>query len=116
MMRVMRARCRSMCRSYNPQARRKSGKHSYLVREIPLSVPLDKLNSRGRQVPPSHERAARELILVFESPSVEALNYPDNLTVSPRGGIVMCEDRVGGQHLRGLTREGAILFDRGAHR
>jgi secreted PhoX family phosphatase len=50
-----------------------------------------------------------ELILVFESPSVAVLNHPDNLTVSPRGGIVMCEDGAGVQHLRGLTREGAIF-------
>jgi secreted PhoX family phosphatase len=33
----------------------------------------------------------------------------NNLTVSPRGGIVMCEDGAGVQHLRGLTREGAIF-------
>lgn len=50
-----------------------------------------------------------ELTLVFESPSHEVLNYPDNLTVSPRGGIVMCEDGDGVQHLRGLTRDGAIF-------
>lgn len=53
-----------------------------------------------------------ELLLVFESPSAEVLDYPDNLTVSPRGGIVICEDGGGDQYLRGLTPEGAI-FDFG---
>jgi hypothetical protein len=53
-----------------------------------------------------------ELVLVFESPSPEVLDYPDNVTVSPRGGIVICEDGGGDQYLRGLTPEGAI-FDLG---
>jgi len=50
------------------------------------------------------------LTLVFESPSREVLDYPDNITVSPRGGIVICEDGSGEQYLRGLTPDGA-LFD-----
>jgi hypothetical protein len=50
-----------------------------------------------------------ELSLVFESPSPEVLDYPDNITVSPRGGIVMCEDGAGEQFLRGLTPDGAIF-------
>ncbi|HEU4748719.1 MAG TPA: alkaline phosphatase PhoX, partial [Gemmatimonadaceae bacterium] len=49
------------------------------------------------------------LTLVFESPSVEMLEYPDNITVSPRGGIVLCEDGAGEQFVRGLTREGRIF-------
>ena len=49
------------------------------------------------------------LTLVFESPSEEVLNYPDNITVSPRGGIVLCEDGGGVQHIRGLTRDGRIF-------
>ena len=52
------------------------------------------------------------LILVFESPSREVLDSPDNVTVSPRGGIVICEDGEGEQYLRGLTPDGAI-FDIG---
>lgn len=49
------------------------------------------------------------LTLVFESPSASVLNYPDNITVSPRGGVVICEDGGGEQYLRGLTREGRIF-------
>lgn len=49
------------------------------------------------------------LRLLFESPGAEVLDHPDNLTISPRGGIVICEDGVDRQYLRGLTREGAIF-------
>jgi secreted PhoX family phosphatase len=53
-----------------------------------------------------------DLVLVFESPSREVLDNPDNITVSPRGGIVICEDGEGQQYVRGLTPGGAI-FDLG---
>ncbi len=43
----------------------------------------------------------RELQLIFESPSTEVLNSPDNICVSPRGGLVICEDGSGVQHIRG---------------
>lgn len=49
-----------------------------------------------------------ELVLVFESTSAEMLNAPDNITVSPRGGIVICEDNAASR-LRGLTRDGRIF-------
>lgn len=52
---------------------------------------------------------AGQLILVFESPSASVLQNPDNITVSPRGGIVLCEDGGGVQYLRGLTQSGAIF-------
>ncbi|HEU0302469.1 MAG TPA: alkaline phosphatase PhoX [Longimicrobium sp.] len=50
------------------------------------------------------------LTLLFESPSHEVLDSPDNLCVSPRGGLVLCEDGGGIQFLRGLTRDG-LIFD-----
>lgn len=50
-----------------------------------------------------------QLVLVFESPSRDVLDSPDNITVSPRGGIVLCEDGEGEQYLRGLTPDGAIF-------
>jgi secreted PhoX family phosphatase len=49
------------------------------------------------------------LTLIFESPSADVLDAPDNITVSPRGGIVICEDGDGTQFLRGLTRKGDIF-------
>ncbi|NNM33055.1 MAG: DUF839 domain-containing protein [Gemmatimonadetes bacterium] len=49
-----------------------------------------------------------ELRLVFESPSSQVLDGPDNIVVSPRGGLVMCEDSRGDQYVRGLDREGNV--------
>ncbi|HEX6985225.1 MAG TPA: alkaline phosphatase PhoX [Planctomycetaceae bacterium] len=55
---------------------------------------------------PSHER----LTLVFESPDAQTLNMPDNVTVSPRGGIVLCEDSdQGPQRMHGLTPDGRLF-------
>ena len=53
-----------------------------------------------------------ELTLVFESPNKDVLESPDNLCFSPRGGLVVCEDGAGENHLRGLTVDGRI-FDFG---
>ena len=53
--------------------------------------------------------AGGELALVFESPSRDVLNMPDNVTVSPRGGIVLCEDGEGTNYVRGITRDGAVF-------
>jgi hypothetical protein len=36
-----------------------------------------------------------QLRLVFESPGVEVLDSPDNLVVTPRGGLILCEDDAG---------------------
>ncbi|UCE86782.1 MAG: DUF839 domain-containing protein [Deltaproteobacteria bacterium] len=50
------------------------------------------------------------LKLLFESPGPGVLNNPDNVTVSPRGGIVLCEDGSGpDSFVRGLTRAGEIF-------
>lgn len=49
-----------------------------------------------------------ELTLIYESPSEQILNSPDNLTVSPRGGVVICEDTEGA-YVRGLTPDGRIF-------
>jgi secreted PhoX family phosphatase len=56
-----------------------------------------------------YEPRQERLTLVFESPSTAILNHPDNITVSPRGGVVLCEDGAGVQHLRGLTPTGEIF-------
>ena len=37
------------------------------------------------------------------------LNTPDNITVSPRGGLVLCEDGGGHEYLHGLTVDGEIF-------
>ncbi len=51
-----------------------------------------------------------ELRLVFESPGPHVLNKPDNLTVSPRGGLAICEDSSDAtQRIHGLTRDGRLF-------
>jgi len=50
-----------------------------------------------------------ELRLIFESPSTAVLNSPDNICVSPRGGVVICEDGAGTNYVRGLTPDGAVF-------
>ena len=67
----------------------------------------------GLEYDPARER----LRLLFESPGSEVLDMPDNLCVSPRGGIVLCEDGRDGNFVRGLRTDGRIFpFARTQHR
>lgn len=50
-----------------------------------------------------------KLVLVFESPSQDVLDSPDNVCVSPRGGIVLCEDNGGTNYVRGVTKQGEVF-------
>lgn len=52
---------------------------------------------------------AGTLMLIFESPGADVLDSPDNITVSPRGGLVLCEDGDDVQFIRGLTQRGEIF-------
>lgn len=62
-------------------------------------------SSRPSSIPVSRLR------LVYESPSADALFKPDNITVSPRGGILLCEDadRSRQTRLQGLTAMGEVF-------
>ena len=53
--------------------------------------------------------AADRLRLLFESPGADVLNMPDNVCVSPRGGLLLCEDGVEPQFVHGLTVDGQIF-------
>ena len=53
--------------------------------------------------------ARRQLRLVYESPGVHVLNCPDNICVSPRGGLVLCEDGGIRAYVHGLTVDGGIF-------
>jgi secreted PhoX family phosphatase len=55
-------------------------------------------------------RRREVLELVYESPSSDTLLKPDNLTVSPRGGLLLCEDpdRARQSFLRGVTDDGEL--------
>ena len=47
--------------------------------------------------------------LVFESPGRDVLDAPDNICVSDRGGIIICEDGLSEQFIRGLTPAGVMI-------
>ena len=49
------------------------------------------------------------LRLVFESPGKEFLRSPDNVVVSPRGGVLLCEDHDGTDRLVGVDPEGRVF-------
>ena len=49
------------------------------------------------------------LRMIFSSPSLDVLDSPDNICVSPRGGLVLCEDGSGHEFLHGLSPDGAIF-------
>ena len=51
--------------------------------------------------------------LVYESGGQQQFSGPDNITMSPRGSLLICEDRVGmnksAQSLAGLTADGRLF-------
>lgn len=58
----------------------------------------------------AYDTFSSRLRLVFQSPGPEVLDFPDNVTTSKRGTLVLCEDSTGDNFVRGLTRHGE-LFD-----
>jgi uncharacterized protein len=59
----------------------------------------------------AYDIASSTLTLLYESPGVDVLDQPDNMCVSPRGGIVVAEDGDTGQFLRGIAADGTQIFD-----
>ena len=51
----------------------------------------------------------RELTLIFQSTDPSVLDLPDNMTISPRGTIVLCEDGADGNFVRLLTEDGGLV-------
>src|SRR3546814_3950736 len=52
------------------------------------------------------------LVLIYESTDRAMLDYPDNVVLSPRGGLVMCQDSAGEgvvEKLHGLTPQGELF-------
>jgi secreted PhoX family phosphatase len=56
-----------------------------------------------------YDPGAETIALLFQSPGKDVLNKPDHITVSPRGGLVVCEDGGGDEFLQGLTVDGQIF-------
>ena len=51
------------------------------------------------------------LTVIYDAPNANSLDNPDNITVTPRGGLLLCEDAAGndfteGERLVGLTMHG----------
>ena len=49
------------------------------------------------------------LTLLVESPNHDVFDGPDNVCVTPQGGLVFCEDAAGAQFLRGVSRSGEVF-------
>lgn len=58
----------------------------------------------------AYRPADKTLTCVFQSPSNAVLDFPDNVTTSNRGTVILCEDSAGDNFIRGLSRKGQ-LFD-----
>lgn len=56
----------------------------------------------------AYDTRKNRLRLVFESPGRAVLDFPDNITTSRRGTLVICEDHDQDNYIRGLTTQGRI--------
>jgi secreted PhoX family phosphatase len=56
-----------------------------------------------------YDPATERMRVLFASPDASVLNNPDNISVSPRGGIVLCEDGSDSEYVHGLTTDGEIF-------
>ena len=56
-----------------------------------------------------YDPGGQRIRLIFESPSTDVLDMPDNICTSPRGGLVLCEDGTTENFIRGLTLDGQIF-------
>ncbi len=58
----------------------------------------------------AYHTVSQELELVYVSPGPDVLDFPDNITTTRGGALVICEDGTNGNYVRGLTPNG-VLFD-----
>jgi secreted PhoX family phosphatase len=56
----------------------------------------------------AYHTRARKLQLIYQSPDRLTLDFPDNVTTSRRGTLVLCEDNTEDNYLRGLSRGGQL--------
>jgi secreted PhoX family phosphatase len=56
-----------------------------------------------------YDTRSQTLRCVYQSESRDVLDFPDNVTTSPRGTLVLCEDHDQGNFLRGLTTDGDLF-------
>jgi secreted PhoX family phosphatase len=61
-----------------------------------------------------YDPRAETLKLIYDSPTANDVDNPDNITVTPRGGLLLCEDAAGnhftqGERMIGLTLNGGTF-------
>jgi uncharacterized protein len=56
----------------------------------------------------AYDTRAETLRVVFQSPGPLTLDLPDNITTSPRGTLVVCEDNTEDNFVRGLSTDGQL--------
>jgi hypothetical protein len=57
----------------------------------------------------AYDTRTATLRCVYQSESAAVLDFPDNITTSPGGALVLCEDHNDGNYLRGLTLDGELF-------
>lgn len=56
----------------------------------------------------AYDTRRRTLRCVYQSPGRDTFDFPDNITVSKRGTLVVCEDSDQDNYVRGLSRRGEL--------
>ena len=56
-----------------------------------------------------YDLVAQTITLVVESSNHDMFDGPDNCCVSPRGGVVFCEDATAAQHVRAVSPAGEVF-------
>lgn len=57
----------------------------------------------------SGEPDAQTVQVIAEAPSQEGLNYPDNLTVGPKGSLFVCEDNSENCFIQAIRQDGQVV-------
>ena len=62
----------------------------------------------------AYDPRSETLVCIYESPGAAECENPDNIVVTPRGGLLLCEDNAGpttndGERLLGLTFDGHLF-------
>ena len=58
----------------------------------------------------AYDPAAERMTAIYVSPSTDEADAPDNITLSPTGTIILCEDGGGARNLLGLRTRGTRLL------
>jgi len=56
----------------------------------------------------AYNTRSETLQVIYESPGADVLDFPDNVTTSSRGTLVLCEDNINDNYIRGLTLDGKL--------